>query len=307
MSRLSVVSPVYNSEGCLAELYRRLVSSLEKITTDFEIILVEDCGHDRSWQIIEELAQRDGRVKGIKLSRNFGQHYAISAGLDHAAGDWVVVMDCDLQDQPEEIEKLYRRTQEGYDVVLAIRQERQDGALSVWAGRFFYRVLEYLTGATWDSRIGAFRIMSRKVVENFRQMREQLRYFGGMVQWLGFSTAFQEVVHAPRYAGQSAYNFRKSFTLALDAILSFSERPLYFSVFLGLVMSAGSLACGMYIVVRKFLHGIPVEGWTSLIVSLYFLAGLILMNLGILGLYMGRIFLQTKNRPLYVIAEKIGL
>ena len=307
MTRLSVISPVYNSEGCLAELYRRLVPSLEKITSDFEIILVEDCGHDGSWQIIEELARRDGRVKGIKLSRNFGQHYAITAGLDHTVGDWVVVMDCDLQDQPEEIEKMYRKIQEGYDVVLAIRHERQDGAFNVWAGRLFYGVLEYLTGASWDSRIGAFRIMSRRVVENFRKMREQERYFGGMVQWLGFRTALQEVVHAPRYAGRSSYSFRKSLKLAMSAVLSFSERPLYFSVSLGLIMSASSLGCGMYLVLRKFLRGIPVEGWTSLIVSIYFLAGLILMNLGIMGLYIGRIFLQTKNRPLYVIEEKVGL
>src|ERR1043166_8799030 len=172
MAHLSVIVPVYRAEECMAELHRRLTGGLEKITSDFEIVYVEDAGADRSWMQIMRLCQADKRIKAIKFSRNFGQHHAITAGLDHADGDWVVIMDCDLQDQPEEIAKLYRKASEGYDIVLAVRSERQDSPIKIWLGRRFYRIPSYLTDAEWDNRIGSFRIMSRKVVRNFREMRE---------------------------------------------------------------------------------------------------------------------------------------
>jgi glycosyltransferase involved in cell wall biosynthesis len=307
MPVISIVSPVYKAEASLEELYQRLVLSLETITPDFEIIFVEDCGGDRSWDIIQELSRRDKRVKGIQFSRNFGQHHAITAGFDHATGDWGVLMDCDLQDQPEDIPKLYSRAMEGYDIVLGVRQKRKHNWFNILAGRCFYRLLEYATGAAWDSRIGSFRIMSRKVINNFGVMREQSRYFGGMIQWLGFSTALQDVVHSPRKVGKSTYSFRKLFGLALDAVLSFSERPLYASVFIGFAMSAGAFVCGLYFAGRKIFHGVPIAGWASLIVSMYFLSGLVLLNLGIVGLYVGKVFQQTKSRPLYVVANTTGL
>jgi dolichol-phosphate mannosyltransferase len=307
MAHLSVVIPVYGAEGCMAELFRRLTETLGQITADFEIVFVEDAGADRSWEQIAAFCQADRRVKGIKFSRNFGQHHAITAGLDHADGDWVVVMDCDLQDQPEEIPKLYRKATEGYDIVLAVRSGRQDGRLKIWLGRRFYRVLSYLTDAEWDNRIGSFRIMSRKVVLNLRQMREQLRFLAGMVHWLGFRTAKQEVQHAGRLVGKSSYGFRRLLKLAAGCMVASSEKPLKLSVVLGLGISVGAFAYGAWIIYRKTVHGIPVEGWTSLMVSLYFLSGLILLNLGIVGLYVGRVFIETKGRPLYVIEERVGL
>jgi dolichol-phosphate mannosyltransferase len=186
MPHLSVVIPVYKAEGCLGVLYERLKHSLEQITQDFEIILVEDCGGDRSWDIILELAQKDSRVRGIQFSRNFGQHYGITAGLDHCDGDWVVVMDCDLQDPPEEIPRLYEKAQEGYDVVLARRGKRQDPPLKRLTSWLFYKVFNYFTELQYDGQVGNFRIMSRLVVENFCLMREQLRFFGGLIDWMGF-------------------------------------------------------------------------------------------------------------------------
>ena len=186
---LSVVIPVYKAENCLDELYLRLKSALETLAVDFEILLVEDCGGDSSWEIIERLAARDRRVKGIQFSRNFGQHYGITAGLDHCIGDWVVVMDCDLQDRPEEIPRLYAKAQEGYEVVLARRGKRQDPLLKRCTSWLFYKLFSYLADIEYDAQTGNFRIMSRKVVNSVRIMREQLRFFGGLVQWLGFPAA----------------------------------------------------------------------------------------------------------------------
>src|SRR5688572_25417042 len=174
MPHVSIVTPVYRAEGCIEELYRRLVAALSPITQDFEIVMVEDCGGDRSWDIIRELARKDPRVKGLQFSRNFGQHYGITAGIDHCDGDWVVVMDCDLQDQPEEIPRLYAKALEGYDVVLARRGRRTEGAGRRAMSWLFYRIFSWLADTEYDGDAGNFRIISRKVVVNCRRMREQL-------------------------------------------------------------------------------------------------------------------------------------
>ena len=205
MPHLSIVTPVYKAEGCLDELYRRLAAALEPLTPEFEIIMVEDCGGDRSWEIICRLAAADPRVKGLQFSRNFGQHYGITAGLDASEGDWVVVMDCDLQDRPEEIPALYAKAQEGYDVVLARRGGRTDGAMKRLSSWCFYKVLSWLADTEYDSATGNFRIISRKVVLAYRQMREQLRFFGGLVNWMGFPTAAIEVSHATRHQAQATH------------------------------------------------------------------------------------------------------
>src|SRR5471032_2934451 len=187
MPEISVVIPVYKGEDCLEELYRRLSLELATISEDFEIVLVEDCGGDGSWPMIVAMSKRDPRVRGIQFSRNFGQHYGITAGLDHCDGKWVVVMDCDLQDRPEEIPRLYAKAQEGYDIVLARRGPRSDPLLKRIISWLFYRVFSYLADMEYDGRVGNFRIMSRKVVGSFRGMRERLRFFGGLVSWTGFS------------------------------------------------------------------------------------------------------------------------
>jgi glycosyltransferase involved in cell wall biosynthesis len=304
---ISVVMPAFRCRECIPELHRRLGAALSKLTSSYELIFVDDASPTGDWEVIAELARTDPHVKGVKFSRNFGQHFALSAGLDHTRGDWVVIMDCDLQDQPEEIDKLYRKAKEGYDIVLALRQNRQDNALKRWLSHWFYRVLERLTDVKWDSRVGTFRIMSRTVVENFRSMREHLRFFGGMIQWLGFRTATEEVAHAPRFAGRSSYTLRSMLLLAVRAILSFSQKPLYVAVFLGLAIAAASFVAGTYLMARKIFFGIPVLGWASMMVSFYFMSGLILMNLGVIGFYVGGIFIETKGRPLYVVEKKVGL
>lgn len=304
MPHLSVVIPVYKAERCLHELYRRLCDALEPISADFELVLVEDCGGDRSWEIILELARDDRRVKGIQFSRNFGQHYGITAGLDHCDGDWVVVMDCDLQDRPEEIPRLYAKAREGFDIVLADRGRRQHHWLKRFGSWLFYRVFSYLADIDYDGGYGNFRIMSRIVVENFRKIREQLRFFGGLVHWMGFQTARIPVCHEESSLGKSTYTLRKLVKLSVDTILAYSDKPLRLSIKFGFCMAFFSLAYGLYIVYRAVTQGVPVAGWSSLMVSIYFVGGIIIGVLGIIGLYLGKCFDEVKKRPLYIMAKK---
>jgi len=298
---ISVVIPVYKAEKMLDELYRRLRAALETVSPNFEIVLVEDCGGDRSWEVIERLAQADPRVVGLQFSRNFGQHYGITAGMDQCRGDWVVVMDCDLQDAPEEIPRLYAKAQEGYDVVLALRGPRQDPPLKRFSSWLFYRLFSYLADIQFDGDSGNFRIMSRQVVKNFNRMREQLRFFGGHVQWMGFPTTGIQVQHAERFEGKSTYTFAKLLKLASETIIAYSDKPLRMAARLGLSMAGVSFAYGSYILARALLQGSAIPGWASLIVSLYFIGGLIIGILGILGVYLGKTFDETKKRPLYIV------
>jgi len=300
---ISVVIPVYKAEKILDELYRRLKLALETVTPMFEIVLVEDCGGDRSWEVIERLAATDARVHGLQFSRNFGQHYGITAGLDHCSGDWVVVMDCDLQDRPEEIPRLYAKAQEGYDVVLALRGARQDPLRKRATSWLFYRLFSYLADIDIDGDSGNFRIMSRQVVENFGRMREQLRFFGGHVQWMGFLTTGIQVQHAEREEGNSTYTFAKLRKLAADTILAYSDKPLRMAVSLGLTIAAISFLFGGWILGRALIYGTQIPGWASVIVSLYFLGGLIIGILGILGVYLGKTFDEVKKRPLYIVRK----
>ena len=298
---ISVVIPVYKAENCLDELYHRLVATLESISPDFEIILVEDCGGDNSWQVIEQLAASDTRVHGIQFSRNFGQHYGITAGLDHCHGDWVVVMDCDLQDRPEEIPSLYAKALEGYDIVLARRGPRQDPPLKRITSWLFYKIFSYLADIHYDGASGNFRIMSHDVVANFRRMGEQLRFFGGLVQWLGFPTASIEVEHAERFEGNSTYTFSKLWKLASETIIAYSDKPLRIGIRFGFGMAGLAFSYGMYILMRALLYGSPIPGWNSLIVSMYFIGGIIIAMLGIIGIYLGKAFDESKKRPLYIV------
>lgn len=303
MPSLSVVIPVYKNEDHLHELYGRLRTTLETISQDFELIMVEDYGGDRSWEVVKELAALDPRVKGLQFSRNFGQHNAITAGLDHCRGDWVVVMDADLQDRPEEIPKLLQKALEGYDVVLGKRIKRGDKFSRKLASFFFGKIFGFLSGMKYDYRVGNFRIISRKVVDSFCQMREKLRFFGGLVEWMGFPTAEVEVQHDRESRGKTSYTLRKLFKLAGEAIVAYSDRPLRIVINLGLAISCLSFVFGISLIVRALVRHVPVPGWTSLIVSLYFLGGIITAGLGMIGVYLGRTFDETKKRPLYIIKE----
>jgi len=301
MAHISVVIPVYKAEACLPELYRRLKTSLEQISADFECLMIEDCGGDGSWQLIKQLAKEDPRIKGIQFSRNFGQHHGITAGLDHCTGDWVVIMDCDLQDAPEEIPRLYAKAQEGFEIVLAKRTCRKDSPRKKFSSVLFYRLFNYLTGMNYDASVGNFRIMSAKVVENCRRMRESLRFLPGMVEWLGFPATCIEVEHNSRYAGKSTYTLAKLIRLASDTIIAYSDKPLRISIKLGFGIASLSFVAGVALLIYASFYNIPIMGWSSLIISLYFLGGIIIANLGIIGIYLGKTFDETKRRPLYVI------
>jgi dolichol-phosphate mannosyltransferase len=303
---LSIVSPVYRAEKCLDELVIQIKQEVEKITPDYEIILVEDCGPDNSWTTIEALCSKDTKVVGIKLSRNFGQHYAITAGLDNALGDWVVVMDCDLQDRPDQIHKFYHKAMEGFDVVQGQREDRQDSAFKKAFSWFFYRVLSYLSGYRQDSTIANFGIYNRKVVDAIVSMRETIRFFPTMVAWVGFKKVAIPIEHAKRAEGKTSYTFGKLLNLALDIILAYSDKPLRIIVKLGLVTSLASFLYLFYNIYKYVTGQIIVMGYASLITSIWFLSGLMMLMLGIVGLYIGKTFESTKNRPIYLIDKKIN-
>jgi len=303
---ISVVIPVYKAEKCLDELYSRLTKVMGIMSCDYELIFVEDCGGDGSWNIISTLSKKDSRVRGLQFSRNFGQHYGITAGIDVAQGDWVVVMDCDLQDRPEEIPNLYRKALEGYEVVLANRGKRSDPLLKRLASWAFYRVFNYLVEIDHDGRVGNFRIISRKVADIFKGMRERLRFFGGLIDWMGFPVAYVDVTHDERFFGESSYTYRKLFQLAMETIIAYTDKPLRLAVKLGFSISLLSMLYGCFIIYRAIFKGVPVAGWSSLIVSVYFLGGVVIAILGVIGIYVGRSFDEAKRRPLYIVSKTVG-
>ncbi|MCR1811069.1 MAG: glycosyltransferase [Epsilonproteobacteria bacterium] len=305
--KISVVSPIYGCKECLFELYDRLVKTLSPISDNFEIIFVNDACPQGSWERIVMLCARDERVKGINLSRNFGQHYAITAGLDHAKGEWVVVMDCDLQDRPEEISKLYNKVVEGYDIVFARRTERKDGWFKRFGSYAFNRILEYFTDTKHDNSIANFGIYARKVVETINRYREHSRDFLLFAQMVGFKKTEIDIDHAARAYGKSSYSLKKLIHLAIDSIISHSNKPLRLSIQLGFLIAFASLLYAGWLVIRYFFYHTPAEGWTSLMVSMFFMFGLLFAIIGITGLYIGKIFDEVKRRPLYIIQETINL
>ena len=303
---ISIVTPVYGCAKSLEKLYLRLNNTLTKITENFEIIMINDASPDDAWLQIKKLASKDSLVKGLNLSRNFGQHYAITAGLDISQGEWVVVMDCDLQDQPQEILKLYSKVQEGFDVVWGKRYQRKDTYLKQLGSKIFYKIYDYFTEKKTDSSIANFSIISKQVVKEFKQIKEQNRNFPLFIEWLGFNVAQIDINHAQREDGKSAYTLKKLINFAIDSIVSQSNRPLRLSIKLGFIISFSSIIYTLYLTFRYFIHGVPVEGWTSVMVSIYFIGGLLFANLGFVGLYIGKIFDETKERPLYIIKDKIN-
>ncbi len=298
---------MYGAEGMIEELVNRVSKSVSAICEEYEIILVEDNSPDSSWAEMERVSNENPRVKSIKLSKNFGQHYAITAGLDVAHGDWIVVMDCDLQDKPEEIPNLLNKAMQGYDIVLARRIERQDNFFVRITSLFFYKILSYLTGTTQDHTVANFGIYSKKVIEVIRQMREPIRYFPTMVKWVGFERAYQDVLHGERERGSSGYNFNKRLRLAVDIMLAFSNKPLLLTVKLGLLISISSFIISLIVLIFALLGKYTVSGYASMMMSIWFLSGLIIFILGINGLYLSKVFDGVKSRPIYIITKSINL
>lgn len=288
-------------------LVERIVNSVSTITEDYEIILVNDASPDASWQMIEQECALNNKVKGINFSRNFGQHYAITAGLHYAKGEWVVVMDCDLQDRPEEIPALYQKALEGYDIVYARRKQRQDKWLKRMTSRIFNAVLNWLSGSNKDKEVANFGVYSYKVIAEYNKIPEYARSFGSLIRYLGFKTTAIDVQHASRAEGKSSYTLQRMLKLTCDVIISNSNKPLRMAVGLGFGMSALSFLLALYNVVARMIGIISFPGYTTTVFSIWFVGGLMLFVMGILGLYIGKIFDQVKGRPNYIVRDKLNI
>ncbi|MBK8845448.1 MAG: glycosyltransferase family 2 protein [Bacteroidetes bacterium] len=300
---LSVVTAVYNAESIVDTLVDELIKHITPVFDSFEIILVDDFSLDNSWEKIETLSERFPVVKGIKLSRNFGQHYALTAGLDHAKGDWVVVMDCDLQDHPSEIPKMYAIANQGYHMVVASRQNRKDSFDKRFFSYLFWKVLSYFTDSKINGTVANFGIYHRKVINAICSMREQNRFFPTMINWVGFKRGTMMVEHNKRHSGKSNYTMKKLLKLATDIILVNSDKVVMLFVKLGLVIFLLSIAVGVFYLVQKILDRTTVLGFTSIMISVWVLGGLIIFILGIIGLYIGKVFEGVKGRPVYIIEK----
>ncbi len=303
---LSVVAPVYNDQECLDELHRRLTDNVSKLTSNYEIVLVDDGSVDSSWEGIRRLAAQDPKVRGVRLSRNFGQHYAITAGLEACSGARVVVMDSDLQERPEEIERLWEKMNEGYDVVFSRRKKRRDGLFKRATSVLFFVVMNRLTGQRVSAEVGTLSILSRDVVTAFLKVADVHRHYLYILRYLGFRQAFVDVEHAERFAGTSGYNFRRMVLHAIDGITSQSTRLLQLSSGIGILCVFVAFGQVAWLLYKGIILSEGVEGWASTMVSIWFIGGMVLFSLGVLGMYIGKIFEQTKSRPLYFVAERTG-
>lgn len=302
---ISIVSPVYRAELIVDELVKRIVESVTAITDNYEIILVEDGSPDNSWERILHNCKLNPHVVGIRLSRNFGQHHAITAGLDNCRGEWVVVMDCDLQDNPAEIPNLYREALRGFDIVFAKRVARKDSAMKIASSVLFYKAFTYLSGVKQDGTISNFGIFNRKVIQAINSMREPLRAFSPMARFVGFKKSYINVEHSARYEGKSSYNWTKLINLALDISIAYSDKPLKIVINLGLFMSLISMLAGVFFGVKFIMDGLAPNSSFLILLSVWLLGGLIIFIIGVVGLYLGKIFDSVKGRPLYFIDEKI--
>ena len=303
---LSVVVPVFNEEGNLPELHRRLAAVLPAVVASWEIVFVDDGSRDRSWQLIRDLAAADPHVRGVRFSRNFGHQMAFAAGLDHARGDAVVIMDADLQDPPELIPELVARWREGHEVVYAVRTRREGETLfKKLTASVFYRLLRRITQVEIPVDTGDFRLMGRRALEAFRRLPERHRFTRGLVAWVGFSQVGVPYARAARKAGETNYPLRKMLRFAVDAITSFSHVPLQLATWLGFLTSLFAFAYIVVVVVLKFV-GISWPGYTSLMAAILFLGGVQLVMIGLLGEYLGRVYDEVKGRPLYLVQDTVG-
>jgi dolichol-phosphate mannosyltransferase len=305
---LSVVIPCYNEEEVIGETMKRLKAFCsELVNLDVELIFVDDGSHDRTREALKSFASEDSRIKLIGFARNFGHQIAVTAGIDAACGDAVVLIDADLQDPPEAVHEMIAKWREGYDVVYGTRTERPgESAFKLATARGFYRLLNRLSDVPIPLDTGDFRLMSRPVVDTLRAMPERDRFVRGMVSWVGFKQTALPYKRAERFAGESKYPLRKMLRFAIDGILSFSTKPLQLSVGFGMLCASLALAGILYALWLRLFTNIWVEGWTALMIAVLFLGGVQLISVGILGEYIGRIYNEVKNRPLYVVQEYLG-
>ena len=302
---ISIVSPVYRAEKILPILVSEINLVMERIGEDYEIILVDDRSPDNSWEVMKVLSSQNPRIKSIRLSRNFGQHSAIFAGLTKTKGDWVVVMDCDMQDQPKEIAKLYKKALEGYDIVLGQRENRKDKFRKKLSSKLFYKVFNYLSGGQFNNEIGNFGIYKKKVIDSILNINDYIKFFPLFINWVGFRNISIPIEHGEREEGKSSYSISRLLKLAFNVIISFSDKPLRLFINFGLGISILSFILGIYYLYLSITHKITQPGFSSLILSIWFLSGIIISCIGIVGVYLGKTFDQAKNRPTFIIDEEL--
>ena len=302
---ISIGSPVYRAEKILPILVSEINLVMERIGEDYEIILVDDRSPDNSWEVMKVLSSQNPKIKSIRLSRNFGQHSAIFAGLTKTKGDCVVVMDCDMQDQPKEIAKLYKKALEGYDIVLGQRENRKDKFLKKLSSKLFYKVFNYLSGGHFNNEIGNFGIYKKKVIDSILNINDYIKFFPLFINWVGFKSTSIPIEHSSREEGKSSYSISRLLKLAFNVIISFSDKPLRLFINFGLGISILSFILGIYYLYLAVTHRITQPGFSSLILSIWFLSGIIISCIGIVGVYLGKTFDQTKNRPTFIIDEEL--
>lgn len=298
--------PVYGCRAALPEMYQRLSESMRNISCDYEILFIDDCCPQDSWSVIREICEKDKHVIGIRFTRNFGQHSAIRAGLQKARGNWTAIMDCDLQDRPEDLLLFYEKAREGYSAVIKKRKSRKETPLTIIFSTLFYRVYNYFTDGTYDGELSSFCLLKKEVVEQLCKCKEQNCDVIMLVKWLGYKTATVQLDDEERYEGKSSYSFSKKVRMAFELITEHSNRPLLFSVKCGLVISVVSMVFILYLIIRWAVLGDFSMGWPSLIASVFLMGGLILSAIGIVGLYIGNIFNEVKERPIFVIQEMLN-
>lgn len=304
---ISVISPVYGAPTLLHELVRQIEETVSQLTSEYEIILVEDHSPDNSREIITDICRDNKESKGVFLSRNFGQQYALNAGFDLSKGDYVVTLDCDLQNPPAQIKDLYEKIQEGYDIVFASRQNRPDNFFMTQGSHLFNKLMGFLTDTKQDESLAEFAIYRRKVIEAMAQMGDYRRYYPLMNQWVGFKTAKILVNHDERTDGkESSYSMRKRINLAISTAVAFSTKSLRLIVYFGFVITFIAILLALFLVIKTLITGIDVSGWVTLFVSMWFIAGILVTVIGIVAVYIGSIFDEVKRRPSYIIDEKLN-
>jgi len=310
MKLISIVVPCYNEQEVFGETYKRLTETfeqLDKTKYHYEIIFVNDGSKDNTLEQIQKTIKVDSRIKGINFSRNFGHQIAITAGLDNCKGDAAVVIDADLQDPPSVILEMVKKWEEGYDVIFGKRSARAgESTFKLLTAKWFYRFINRLSDVDMPLDTGDFRLMDRNALDQFLSMRETYRFVRGMVAWIGFKQTFVEYDRESRFAGTTKYPLKKMLRLASDAILSFSNTPLKVATFVGFITSIGAFFGILYSLYMRLFTNDFVEGWTLLMISVLLIGGIILLVLGIIGEYVGRIYGEIKKRPLYIIRDKLG-
>jgi len=307
MTHLSIVIPVYNESSLIDELVKKVKTNIKLISENYEIIIVDDGSQDNTWDLIENEAKSENRIKGIKLSKNFGHHYAITAGIHNSIGEWVVVMDGDLQDRPEVIPDLYKKANEGFDVVFVSRQNRPEKLYYRIAQKIFYKILRVMSGLDYNSKQANFSIIHRRVANAFNKFSEKDRFYGSIVKLLGFRVAEVRADHGRRFAGRPSYTLKKRIKLAIDIIIGLSDKPLKFATrcaFIAALLSTFYLFT-IFGVLSKTNYSIPSN--MHLTALILFLTCILSFVLGVIGVYIGRIYFEVKKRPLYIISELINI